>query len=114
MGKPAFNDLREGIITAPIIYSLLEFNKTQSDNFGALNKIINEEKTEDSIKKGVKILLGSNGISNADKLSIQHIEKAIESLESMKYTDGRPIISFEQEHAQALVGLALKVKTRKY
>ena len=25
LGKPSFNDLREGIITAPIIYSLLQY-----------------------------------------------------------------------------------------
>jgi len=24
LGKPAFNDLKEGIVTAPIIYALLE------------------------------------------------------------------------------------------
>jgi len=25
LGKPAFNDMKEGIVTAPLIYSLLDF-----------------------------------------------------------------------------------------
>ena len=53
LGKPSFNDLREGIITAPIIYGLLEYKNSDKKKFHLLNNIINSEKTENSINEGV-------------------------------------------------------------
>ena len=53
LGKPSFNDLREGIVTAPIMYGLLQYKNTGDDvKFNQLSKIINTEKTEESINEG--------------------------------------------------------------
>lgn len=85
LGKPSFNDLREGIITAPIMFGLLEYKLKQDQRFDKLNHIINSEKSEESIREGVELLMATNGISISDKLSIDHIHDAIENLETMRY-----------------------------
>jgi hypothetical protein len=55
------------------------------------------------------------GIEIADKLSIKHIRSSIENLsEVTRVGDGHKVIDFNEKHAQALIGIALKVKTRKH
>lgn len=65
----------------------------------------------------------------ADQLSIEHIRQSLISLneirdaripsnpardESSQGIVGGHVINFEEKHAQALIALALKVKTRKH
>jgi len=41
LGKPAFNDVKEGIITAPLIYGLLDYNaKGDKQKFNLFNNIV--------------------------------------------------------------------------
>lgn len=41
LGKPAFNDIKEGIVTAPLIYGLLDHRAKQNmEKFRTLNGII--------------------------------------------------------------------------
>lgn len=41
LGKPAFNDIKEGIVTAPLIYGLLDLKaKENIEKFKTLNNII--------------------------------------------------------------------------
>jgi len=46
LGKPAFNDVKEGIITAPLIYGLLDFrgaaenDRSLIDDWSLFNEII--------------------------------------------------------------------------
>lgn len=99
LGKPSFNDLREGIVTAPIMYGLLQYKNTGDEvKFNHLSKLINTEKTEANINEAAEILFQSNGISISDKLSINHIEEALQNLYRMRYNDGKPIVSFDQQH----------------
>jgi len=42
LGKPAFNDLKEGIITAPIIYALREADEL-NQNTDHWNEVINRK-----------------------------------------------------------------------
>ena len=63
---------------------------------------------------GVELLFDSSGIELADKLSIEYIQQGLDCLRSMRHIDNKPIIDIDEKHCKALVGLALKVKTRKY
>jgi hypothetical protein len=61
----------------------------------------------------------SAGIEVADRLSIDHIKESVINLREVR--DARNagknngmVLDFEEKHAQALITLALKVKTRKY
>lgn len=41
LGKPAFNDVKEGIVTAPLIYALLQLKASgQMEAYGTLNEIV--------------------------------------------------------------------------
>ena len=117
LGKPAFNDVKEGIITAPLIYALLDLrSQGRIEEFRALNRMILSKfsNKEQDVPEGVRLLFDSCGIELADQLSIEHIEAGLESLLDLEYPDGLKMVSEEEKFTQGLVGLALKVKTRKY
>lgn len=76
LGKPAFNDIKEGIITGPLMFGLIDyFQKGEMDKFKQLNSIILSkfENKERDVPIGVDLLFESNGIEMADKLSIDFI-----------------------------------------
>lgn len=58
----------------------------------------------------------SAGIEVADKLSIKHIKESIDNLNMIRKENGesKKVIDFNEKHAQALIAIALKVKTRKH
>ena len=87
LGKPAFNDVKEGIITAPLVYSLLEFKETNKEDFFSLNDIINRQFSNPikDVPIGVDLLFKSSGIELADKLSLDHIAECIAQLKDMRY-----------------------------
>lgn len=72
------------------------------------------------IPKALEELQRSVGIELSDKLSILHINESLINLQSITTNNEknsntpRNVINFEDKYAQALMGLALKVKTRKY
>lgn len=66
------------------------------------------------MNQAIDILFASSGIEMSDKLSIRHIEESIFELEAVVSADSRQAINFEDKYAQALMAVALKVKTRKH
>ena len=69
---------------------------------------------EADMARAKELLFNSQGIEIADKLSYDHIMAGVDSLGGMSYPDGAAVLDFDEAHARALMGLALKVKTRKY
>jgi 23S rRNA U2552 (ribose-2'-O)-methylase RlmE/FtsJ len=63
-----------------------------------------------------QMLKNTSGIEEADRLSILHIEKALECLAKVKDNQGnfvlKPATEVENDYHKALIGLAVKVKTR--
>lgn len=117
LGKPAFNDIKEGIITAPLVFGLIDHYQSDSkQKFTEFNRIILSqfENKERDVPLGVELLFESNGIELADKLSIDHINASLGELSSMQGEHGAVVDVSQDQHAMALIGLALKVKTRKY
>lgn len=71
--------------------------------------------SEGDVQKAIEILKNSSGIEVADELSIDHIKDSIHNLEeATDNSKSRKIVNFDDQYAQALIGLALKVKTRKH
>jgi geranylgeranyl pyrophosphate synthase len=117
LGKPAFNDVKEGIITAPLIYALLDLRaQGRKEDFKTLNRMVLSkfENKDKDVPIGIDLLFDSSGIELADQLSIEHIEAGLENLLDLKFPCGEKMVSSEEAFTQGLVGLALKVKTRKY
>lgn len=76
----------------------------------------NFQNQDEDVPIGVNLLFESNGIEMADNLSINYINTAIEDLKKTVFTESSmPIVDLKSDsHAKALIGLALKVKTRTY
>jgi len=95
LGKPAFNDVKEGIVTAPLILAMLQLkSEGREQEFRELNRMVLsqfEDKTND-VPRGMEILFSSSGIQLADKLSIDHILQALDDLRDMRYPSQKSII----------------------
>lgn len=80
LGKPAGSDLKNGNLTAPIIFAL--------DESPSLKLLIDREfKDSDDIKKAVKLIQQSQGIEKAKDLAKEHIQASLQSLERLKPSD---------------------------
>lgn len=68
--------------------------------------------------KGIELMCSTSGIEIADSLSIEHILVSLANLDELYYSSGdakvKALDMKTDVYAQALIGLSLKVKTRKY
>lgn len=77
IGKPAGNDLRQGIITLPIIYALANSPEREE-----LRSIIEKKQlmTSDDVSRGLTIIRTTDAVEYAYGLADQYIERAKERL----------------------------------
>lgn len=74
VGKPSCQDLREGTITAPVIYAIEEFPE--------IKKCIETEfEEEETVLKVVELVKSSQGIVKTKQLAESYVNKAINSLD---------------------------------
>lgn len=79
VGKPAGNDLRNGILTAPVLFALQEY---EQKNDSTLKKIINNKlKDKKDFNLAMSLILKSEGIQKSQKLAEIYIKEAVKSLE---------------------------------
>ena len=82
LGKPAGLDLKNGNLTAPLLFAL---NESQ-----ILRKLVEREFSEDAdLENGIKIIKSTGGIKQATDLAIEHAQTAIEHIKD--YKDGESI-----------------------
>lgn len=82
LGKPAFNDLVSGVITAPTLFAYAE-NKSAK-----MNEMIQRGfKEENDVEETLKIIEQTAGISNSEKLALMHVKDSIESIASLSEVD---------------------------
>lgn len=76
LGKPIGSDLRQGILTLPVIYSLQHCSQLER-----LKEIIlKHEKSEDEVREAVELIVSCGGIEHANAVVLKYIEKAKEAL----------------------------------
>ncbi|ABO50683.1 Trans-hexaprenyltranstransferase [Desulforamulus reducens MI-1] len=76
LGKPIGGDLRQGILTMPVIYSL-----ERSPQRTRLRQLVEiEEKTDEQVKEAIEIIKEAGGIEYAFNATKQYIEKAKKNL----------------------------------
>ncbi len=76
LGKPIGGDLRQGILTMPVIYSL-----EKSPRRERLRELVEiREKTEDQVTEAIEIIKEAGGIQHAFEASLKYIEKAKKNL----------------------------------
>lgn len=82
IGKPAGNDLKNGILTAPVLFALKEY---ESKNDDTLKKLINNKlQGKNDFSLAVQLVLNSGGIKKAEELAAFYTENSIKALETIE------------------------------
>lgn len=86
VGKPTCDDLRNGILTAPVIYAIEEYPE--------LAAVIDKRFEDDSnLEKAIEIINNSSGIEKSKSLAELHVEHAIKTLEVFDPSDVKNSLS---------------------
>lgn len=79
LGKPVGGDVRQGIITLPMIYALQD-----SPDSNRLKMLLSKKvKSEDETQEAVELIKGSGGIDKSRKVVTLYIDKAIKHLQEL-------------------------------
>jgi all-trans-nonaprenyl-diphosphate synthase len=82
LGKPAASDLRQGHITAPVLYAL--------DEFPELTTLIQREFAQDGdIEQALRYVEKSQGLVRTKELANQHAKQAITAIEKLPSSAAR-------------------------
>jgi len=100
LGKPVGGDIRQGIITLPMIFALQE--SPQADKLRIL--LSNETKTEAEVEEAVSLIKQSGGIEKSREIVNLYIDKAVKNLYELPDIPSR----------EALIELAAFVGERSY
>lgn len=95
LGKAPLADLKSGIATAPTLFA--------AEQYPQLNALISRKfEAPGDVEEAVLLVSRSDSIQRCRNLAQVHVEKAIESIETLQYSIAR----------ESLVALACKVLTR--
>lgn len=76
LGKPIGSDLRQGIITLPIIYAL----KHSPEQIRLKELVIMENKTDDQVQEAIELIKSCGAIEYSNKVAEMYISKAKDQL----------------------------------
>ncbi len=82
IGKPAGNDLKNGILTAPVLYALEEYEEKKDSTLK--NLITNKIQKEKYFELALNLILNTQGIEKSKQLAQNYVNKAIKSLEVLE------------------------------
>lgn len=101
LGKPALNDLKSGIATAPVLFAAEEFPELQP-------LIHRRFKRDGDVASAMALIKRSSGIARAKELAVQHAQLAERSIQHLP-----PATSLHSALCrQALIKITHKVLTR--
>ncbi len=89
LGKPVGSDLRQGIITLPVIYALI--NSAEKEKLSRLVK--KEDKSEEEVNEAVRIIKQCGAIEFSFNIARRFIEKAKKELGSLPDIPARKTLS---------------------
>lgn len=84
IGKPLGGDIKEKKITLPLIYSLKNVNKKESER---IIKLIKSERKKGRIKEVIDFVLSNGGIEYAESEADKYIKQAKDSISSFPDND---------------------------
>lgn len=79
LGKPIGSDLRQGIVTLPLIYALK--HSPQRDMLAEM--VTREDKGEDEVKEACRLIVSCGGVDYANRVVQKYITRAREQLASL-------------------------------
>ncbi len=83
-GKPVALDLRQGIVTLPVIYALEESNYDER-----IVKVIQGDSSEKAVKEALLVIKGTRGIERAKKEAKNYVKMATQVAEKIKDEQAR-------------------------
>lgn len=89
LGKPVGSDLRQGIITIPVIYALCNCN--QKDRLMEIVKKV--DKSQEEIYQAIEIIKGCGAIDYSFEVACKYIKKAKEELKTLPDIPARVTLS---------------------
>ncbi|KAG0451179.1 hypothetical protein HPP92_026554 [Vanilla planifolia] len=101
LGKGSLSDIKQNIVTAPILFAMEEFPELREVVDRGFNR-------NADIDLALDFLFKSSGIEKTRKLAKEHAENAVKAIESLPESDGEDVI----RSRRALVDLTFKVITR--
>ncbi|NLL52896.1 MAG: heptaprenyl diphosphate synthase [Peptococcaceae bacterium] len=79
LGKPVGNDVRQGIITLPMIFALKDPKIAER-----LKELLaSDQKTEDEVQEAVALIKQSDGIAKSNEIVQRYIKKGIKNLSEL-------------------------------
>lgn len=91
LGKPQGSDLKNGNLTAPILFAITEDDKLTS-------LIYREFSKKDDIQLGINLINTSGGIFKAKDMASEHIEAALSSIENLKNSESKKLLQKVAKH----------------
>jgi heptaprenyl diphosphate synthase len=79
MGKPVGGDIRQGIMTMPMIYALQ--SSEQKERLSLL--LAKRDKNDEEVEEAIEIIIKSGGIEKARMVVDKYIDKALRHLEEL-------------------------------
>lgn len=110
LGKPACNDMKEGLVTIPTLFAIEEYRQHRDESL-ALDfekRCARQFSEEGDVETGTGYVFDSSGIDHCNRMTLLHVEAAINCLRDL---DG---IDVNNKYLKALQALTLKVKLRQY
>ncbi|KAK9808792.1 hypothetical protein WJX72_003759 [[Myrmecia] bisecta] len=101
LGKPALNDLKSGIATAPVLFAAEEFPELRP-------LILRKFKSSSDVQRAQQLVFRSQGIQRTRAMAADHAGMAAKSIQDMPPTDALHALACRQ----ALIDLTAKVLTR--
>ena len=102
LGKPVGIDLQNGILTAPVIYALEEYEEKQ--DFSLKNLIQSEFETESDFNLALDLVLNSGGIEKSKQMAVSYADIAKASLGAFN----------DSPYKESLLDLVTFILERKY
>jgi geranyl diphosphate synthase len=101
LGKPALNDMRAGLATAPVLFAAEE-------QPGLTALIRRKFKGESDVQYALEMVQASNGIQRAKELAAQHARLAAQQIESLPHSSS----SYALAAREALINITHRVLVR--
>lgn len=97
IGKPTGNDIRDGKVTLPLIYAVLNSTGTEKDQ--VLSWLLNKDFTAENIEKITQFAIQNGGVNYALAKMEEYKNKAIEELNSFADSDVKKSLIMCAEYA---------------
>ncbi len=92
IGKPVGNDLKEGVVTLPVLMAAAQDNGVREKVEAFLIGLKKKEPVQKDIKRIIKLVAEADGIVKTQAILDRYIAKAEKSLERLPDTEGRQLL----------------------